>query len=487
MGLRDRVSRILGGDDQKALIIGIDCAAPQILFDDMYDDLPNLKRLMDEGTYARLRSVTPPITNPAWYCMMASKTPGTLGAYGFRHRAIGSYEDKYLATHDRIDHDRLWNILSDRDKTMHVIGVPNTFPPDEINGTMITSFLTPDTDSQFVHPAEKKQEIIDVASFDGEYADPDTGYMLDIEDFRTDDKDRILDHIFQMTEKKTAVTKHVMQDNWDALMTVYMAPDRLHHGFWKFYDDEHKDYEPDNEWIDAIPDYYRFLDEQIGELLEQVDDDTTIFVVSDHGARKIDGCICLNEFLREEGYLTLKDEPDEMQRLDESMIDWDNTEAWGWGGYYARLFLNVEGREDNGHVSKDEYEAKRDELIEKLENLEGPDGDDIGTRVLKPEDVYDDVNGDHPDLMVFFGNLDWRSSGSVGTDSIYLDENDTGPDHANHDWHGIMIAHNQNHDGRGEIKDQDILDIAPSIMEELDEDIPDDFEGKPITLWRDNR
>jgi len=482
VSILDRAKQaVSGSDDQKVLVIGLDCADPELTFDKLKDDMPNLAKLIDNGSYGTLRSVTPPITNPAWYCMMSSKAPGTLGAYGFRHRRVGSYEDKYLATSDTIDHDRVWNILSDEGRQVGVIGVPNTFPPEDLNGFMVTSFLTPDTDADFVSPASMKQDVIDRASFDGEYSSKDTGYMLDIEDFRSDDKQRILDDLFEMTEKRARVMTELMdEEDWDFFMTVFMAPDRLHHGFWKYYDPEHKDYEEGNEFEDAIPDYYRFLDSQIGRIIDRADDDTTILVVSDHGAKKIDGCICINEVLRDNGLLSLKEEPDEQTRLDESMIDWDNTQAWGWGGYYARLFLNVEGREDSGQVPEDDYETKRDELIQLFENLTGPDGEDIGTRVLKPEEVYDEVNGDAPDLMVFFGDLYWRSSSSVGTDSFYLEENDTGPDHANHNWDGIFIGYRPGKDGQGRMDGLHLLDIAPTILDELDVRPPSDFEGEPI-------
>ncbi|MDY6777643.1 MAG: alkaline phosphatase family protein [Candidatus Nanohaloarchaea archaeon] len=480
----NRIKQMLtgsNGNQQKVLVIGLDCATPQIIFDDLKDEMPNLASLMDNGSYGKLRSVTPPITNPAWYCMTASKTPGTLGAYGFRHRKVGSYTDKYLATHDRIDHDRLWNTLSDQDIRSVAIGVPNTYPPDDIDGLMVTSFLTPDTDADFVHPEERKQEIIDAASFNGKYSEQDQGYMLDIEDFRSEDKQRILDDIFAMTEKKAAVSAHLMdEEDWQFFMTVFMAPDRLHHGFWKYYDEDHKDYKEGNEFEDAIPRYYRFLDKQLGKLLDRIDDQTTVMVVSDHGAKKIDGCICINEVLREEGYLQLKEEPDEDgERMDEDMVDFANTEAWGWGGYYARLFLNVEGREDQGQVPEDEYEQKRDELIELFESMTGPDGEDIGTKVLKPEKVYDKVNGDAPDLMVFFGDLNWRSASTVGQ-GRYLEENDTGPDHANHDWDGIYIINRPDKDGQGNTGRQSILNIAPTVLHELNEDIPDDYEGNTI-------
>ena len=73
----------------KILIIGLDCAAPEILLQN--ERLTNLRRLMDVGCYGRLESVIPPITVPAWMCMSTSQDPGSLGVYGFRNRTDHSY------------------------------------------------------------------------------------------------------------------------------------------------------------------------------------------------------------------------------------------------------------------------------------------------------------------------------------------------------------------------------------------------------------
>ena len=118
-------------------------------------------------------------------------------------------------------------------------------------------------------------------------------------------------------------------------------------------------------------------------------------------------------------------------------IDWTSTLAWGDGGYYGRLFLNVKGREPQGVVEPAGTSRSRDELIAKLEAAPGPDGTPLGTKVLKPQDVYPEVRGVAPDLIVYFGDLAWRSVGSVGNRSIYTYENDTGPDGANHDRDGV--------------------------------------------------
>ena len=70
----------------RVAVIGLDCGTPQLLFDDLAAEVPNISKLMAEGMYGDLASITPPITVPAWACAMTGRTPGELGIYGFRNR-----------------------------------------------------------------------------------------------------------------------------------------------------------------------------------------------------------------------------------------------------------------------------------------------------------------------------------------------------------------------------------------------------------------
>jgi predicted AlkP superfamily phosphohydrolase/phosphomutase len=203
-----------------------------------------------------------------------------------------------------------------------------------INGYVVTDFLTPSTKSQYTHPPELKEEVERISG----------GYVLDVEDFRTPDKEALLRRVYAKTEKHFRVAKHLMQTKpWDFFMLVEMGVDRIHHGFWSYMDPMHPKYQAGNPFEHAIRDSYRFVDREVGELIGLAPSDTVVMVVSDHGAKKMDGGICFA------------------------------------------------------------------------------------------------VNGVPPDLIVYFGDLHWRSVGSVGLGSIYTLDNDTGPDEANHDWHGLFI------------------------------------------------
>jgi predicted AlkP superfamily phosphohydrolase/phosphomutase len=456
---------------RRVLVVGLDCAAPQLVFDRWQGELPTIEALMARGTWGVLRSCDPPITVPAWSSMTSSRSPGALGFYGFRNRRDHSYDALAFADSRAVREPRVWDLLSARGRPVIVLGVPQTYPVSRVNGVMVSCFLTPDTTtSQYTYPAELKGEIEALVG----------RYMVDVENFRTDEKDRLVAEIEEMTDKRFRVAEHLLETRpWDLFFMVEMGTDRIHHGFWRFGDPEHRLYEPGNPYESAMLDYYRSVDEKLARLLRSTDDETAVLVVSDHGAKRMDGGICVNEWLRREGYLVLRDEPEEPARLTPEMVDWSRTIAWGEGGYYCRLFLNVAGREPEGTVAAADYDRVRGELKQKLEALGDPDGRPIGTVAHRPEDLYDEQRGIPPDLLVYFGDLYWRSVGQVGTGTVHVFENDTGPDDANHAHEGLyVLAADGVATGVG--PERDLRDIAPTILALLGEDIPAAMEGEPI-------
>ncbi|MDB5351172.1 MAG: hypothetical protein JWN86_2419 [Planctomycetota bacterium] len=458
----------------KVVVIGLDCAEPTLVFDRYADKLPNLTRLRDSGAWGNLRSCDPPITVPAWMSMMSSKDPGTLGYYGFRNRADRSYEKMTTATSLAVKEPLLWDHLGRAGKKVILLGVPQTYPPRPVNGLMVTDFLTPSIESQYTFPAELKNEIA---------AMPDVHpYEFDVSDFRTNDKGKIRDSIVRMTDKRFALAKRLLTTKpWDFFMMVEMGTDRVHHAFWQYMDPKHHRYEAGNPFESVIEDYYVHVDQRIGELLAVLPPDTNILVVSDHGGQCMDGGIALNEWLVREGYLVLHEAPRSPSRLEALKVDWSKTTAWGSGGYYGRLFLNVKGREPQGLIEPENYESTRDKLVAGLEALGDPDGKSIGTRVLRPESLYRTVRGiAPPDLFVYFGDLRWRSVGTVGSGSIHTFENDTGPDDANHAPLGMLIATGPGISPTGPIPGMQLMDVTPTVLSLFGLDVPADLQGHAI-------
>ncbi len=263
-------------------------------------------------------------------------------------------------------------------------------------------------------------------------------------------------------------------------MFVEIGMDRLHHAFWKYFDKQHHLYQSGNRYENVIMDYYKFIDKKIGEILELLDDDTIVFVVSDHGAKAMKGAFCINQWLADKGYLAIKKTSLAGCNLDAAEIDWSKTKVWAWGGYYARIFLNVKGREPYGSMYPFRYEAWRNKLKKELCKIKGPNGEDWDTKAYKPEELYHEANGDKPDLMVYFDDLSWRSAGTIGHNSMYLSRNDKGPDDSMHDWYGVFIMYDPKNRNRRWLDKINILDFAPTILDTMEIDVPDDMEGKTV-------
>jgi len=188
-----------------------------------------------------------------------------------------------------------------------------------------------------------------------------------------------------------------------------------------------------------------------------------VMIVSDHGIKRMKGCFAINQWLIDEGLLKARYEKGKFTRFEQLNVDWSKTIAWAWGGYYARVFLNVKGREPNGVIRLSEYDKVRDEIAEMIKSIRGPNGEKWDNKVFYPEEIYPTAKGDKPDMMVYFDDLYWRSAGTLGHPTNYLLENDTGPDDAVHSEYGMFALYVP---GMEESKAVEctIYDFAPTVL-----------------------
>ncbi len=469
----------------RVFVLGLDCLEPSLAFDRFRGDMPNLGRIA-HGCWGRLESVCPPITCPAWMCGFTGRDPGQLGVYGFRNRSGWNYGPLELTFADGIPAETapaVWDLAGAAGLHSTVIGVPPGFPARAVRGEFVGCFLTPGTDSAFASPPALRQEVLDLVG----------DYGFDVENARSDDHARVLAEIQTMTRQRWRLAAHLLETRApDLFALVEIGTDRAHHAFWHLMDPEHVLHVPASPFASAIRDYYRQVDGHLGELLRFVDDETLVICLSDHGARRMDGGFHLNAWLRQAGYLHLRDGvgPGRLRPAD---IDWSRTRAWGDGGYYGRIFLNVAGREPEGIVPPGAVESLRAELAARLEAERLPWGaPDARNRVFFPERVYREVRGFAPDLILYPGDLYWRALASLPADpgQIFSRENDTGPDGANHAPFGCFAAilGRDLRAGRGpgrEVSGLRLPDLAPTICAHLGLPAPEGIVGRAIDpgLW----
>ena len=450
------------------MVVGLDCAAPELVFDRYRDAMPFLAGLMARGTWGPMRSSEPPITVPAWTCMVSGRDAGELGLYGFRNR-IPRETELGLASGRDVRVKRVWDWLGDHGYRVAPLFVPLTSPPTPVRGQMVSGFMHPGGDGPWCFPPGLGEDL------EHRFGP----YEADVEDFRSDDLDRIYRDIVSMTDQHFDIARFIWSDRKpDFMMMVEIGLDRFHHAFWRHIDPEHPRHEPGNAYEHLGREYYARLDRQIGQLCNPLDDDSVVLVVSDHGARAMHGGFCINEWLIARGYLALRKAPERAGPLNHDDIDWRRTKVWAEGGYYARIFFNVAGREPNGIVPASDVGVLRASVRKALQTLCDDDGARIPVQIRDPQEYYRQARGFPPDLMVYFDDLKLRAIGSVGTGRTVVTENDTGPDTCNHAWNGIFVMSGGDAPTRGRIEGAEIYDITPTILGLFGVPRPPDILGR---------
>ena len=214
------------------------------------------------------------------------------------------------------------------------------------------------------------------------------------------DLDTFLEDAYANWERQVDIAVRLAADPaWDLLMAHLFTIDNVQHLFWHCRDREHPAYRPQiaKRHGDRIELAYRWLDAQLGRLLEVIDRHTTVIVVSDHGGAPIYRLAYLNAWLQKQGYLTPRERVAEGAA---ARLDWDHTRAamYGTGG----IWLNVQGREPRGIVSPGApYEALRQELAEALLAWRDPHtGKPVIAQVLRGKEVFGPrAQREGPDLV----------------------------------------------------------------------------------------
>ena len=451
-------------------MIGLDSVSNALL-ERFRDRTPRLQELLRRSTRATLLSCDPPITVPAWAVMCSGADPGMLGLYGFRHRKPGTYDQMYIPTSSTPQRPMIWDALSRAGRRVAIVGLPPGYPPPRVNGVYVSDFLTPDGAKDWAYPASLIPELEEVAG----------GPFFDVS-FRVDDRAGVARDLMQMTRRRWKAVRHLWEkEPWDFFAVHEIGPDRVHHAFWKFFDETHPRFERNPELGRVAGDFYALLDEEVGRFLDLVGPEVALLITSDHGSQAMEGCFCINEWLIDKGWLRLKQPPSRPGvPLEETPVDWGHTQVWGAGGYYARLFLNLQGREPLGTVARKDQGALIEQLRRELAQVRKPDGTPLGVSVFAPSEVYEEVRGDPPDLMAYFGDLKWRSAGTVGHGRWFTTENDTGPDDAVHSFEGIFAFLDPAAPTGRMLPPQRIRSVGPTLYDYFGLPRPEFVSGEPI-------
>lgn len=475
------VSTSANSGENKVLVIGLDGAEWDAINQLVQEDeMENMASIMENGSRGNL-TTTLPIESPvAWTSMTTGKTPGKHGIYGFLERKNNRFQP---TTASDVRSKRVWDYAGEKGEVV-VVNVPQTFPPEKVNGYMISGYLSI-RDEGYTYP-EKLQKDIEEGNYSIEVLN---------EKFAKGKEEMFLERLNSTVEKRTKVTRSLLQkSDWKLGFVSYTGLDRLQHYFW--------DYRDGGEYERAIDNHYMKLDEEIGELLEEKDENTTVMIVSDHGFGELNKNIYMNTWLRENGYLSLEEKQqtglfqkigltqqsivDIMSRLNLlkpvkdlfsllgfnpgaelpapalSDINFSETEVYA-GNYGGKLYL----------TSSEENSKETLEQVEKeVKEIEDPEtGEKVIKNTYRPEEIYTDNEGATPDLILEPAES-YRVVGFLGHNKVVeKPPTKTGT----HRRDGIYIISK----GAGK-NDADITDIAPTILTSLNMEVPEDFDGESI-------
>lgn len=479
--------------------------------------LPVLGRLMREGLSGELLSTYPPLTGPAWSSFMTGKSPAGHGVLEFFRRKRGTYS-QVLNTYRSLDGDPLWRLLSEADKRVCVIGVPLTYPPEPVNGFMISGLLTPAGRRDFAYPRSLLGELEDQL---GRY------HLRHDEKYRCDDPLPFIREQYEILENNTQAALYLMRkEPWDFFMLHLLGSDRIQHEFWHLLDPLHPQHDPEERqrYGNVVLNFFKRMDSSIGRLVETLGDDVVILVMSDHGLGPVHRFVNFNTWLLQEGLLFLKSNPwtrfrtmlfrlgfsystaarwilrlgfgrgakrlgrarrEELQRrlfLSLDDVDWTRSKVFSLGNF-GQLYVNLKGRDPQGIVSPGaECEALLEDLTERLKALMDPEtGQPVIGEIYRREDVYKGPHaGDSPDLMFLTRNMEYKAMGLSDFSSRRVFDQVYGTT-GHHRMNGMMLWH-----GPGVIKGGEwfegarIYDLAPTILYLMGQPVPHAMDGRVL-------
>lgn len=409
---------------KRVIFAGIDGATWDII-NPMVErgELPNLAAMMKEGCTGPLTSTVPPNSSLAWCSFQTGVHPGKHGIFFFREQRPGGYQ-RPVVSWDSVQAPSIWKIASEQGKKVCAVTVPLTFPVEDLkDGAMIGGLLTPDRNSDFIHPPELRQEM---AAVIGDVPADNEPEIL----FHSSNEQEAVKSLFHVIEQITRMGEYLLEHkDPDLFALVYRQVDLTSHQAWCFQDPEWQKANPGKYEAnkDMLADAYRAVDAGFGRLRDmakKMDGEVVFATCSDHGFGPIHYRYYMNKWLLDNGYLVLKSGAESLKRklwLQKKwngflrrtgilkaltkrgrklgkgqeqtimeMIDWSKTRAYSsFSGGEDIILINTKGREPEGIVEPGaEYEALRDEIMAKVVTMKANDGAKIIARAFKREDLW---------------------------------------------------------------------------------------------------
>jgi predicted AlkP superfamily phosphohydrolase/phosphomutase len=282
------------------------------------------------------------------------------------------------------------------------------------------------------------------------------------------DRSSRLSELKKSDEQGFSLVKHLVREKLcDIVMAVIEGTEAASHLFLRDADSGHALHDPKSKDREVLGDYYRFIDQQVGEVMNILDDDTVLCLFSVSSVQRLDGIINLNEWLIQKGYLKLKVYPDGPVPLEEAQVDWSATKAWAMGET-GQVYINVKGREKEGVVDPEEHSALLEQLIDDVGNMVEAMGNAVSVEAYRGDDLYFGEYAEiGPDLLLHIDEGRWRTEQRVGFGKGEIINTESLKDEVTEGLgrHGYMSMCGSDFPVAGEMKHVSIRDIAPTLID----------------------
>jgi predicted AlkP superfamily phosphohydrolase/phosphomutase len=309
---------------------------------------------------------------------------------------------------------------------------------------------------------------------------------------RLDERTFMEDLYRAFDDRAQVILNRIDSKQWDLLVGVIESTDRVQHMMWRLIDPAHPMYDAQlaARFGDSIERVYRRCDEFVGQVLERLEPNTPVLIVSDHGFHSFRYSVNLNTWLVESGYMSLKGQRPGEKKLDDLFgggqfwenVDWTRTRAYSMG--LGQIYFNLKGREAQGIVTEGaEYQQLTEQLSKDLLAMRDPNNGNRIVRAVYPRTVYSGPYlANASDIQVGMEDgyrVSWQTSlGGTPPGIVYPNMKKWSGDHGSYDYQttaGVLISNR-----KVDSETTRIIDIAPTVLKYFGLTIPKDIDGKAL-------
>lgn len=498
----------------RVLVVGLDSATFDVMTPLLEAGwLPNLKRLMDMGASAVLKSTVPPLSPAAWVSTITGRNPGAHGVFDFRHLDLSQFHGRKqtLVSSAEYAGQTIFDLLSQNGLRVGAFNIPLTYPAWPINGVMISGPITPDPSRAYTHPPELADQLGPMTALtdQADSYDPDEVVLMELIET-------------SQLHFRLGVQLLEREGPFDLFWFHLHSLDSGQHRFWRYVDPALRANGSTKQirLSHAIQELYRLADAGVGDLLHRMGPESLVCIISDHGSRPRPGVsVRLNVWLREQGWLALWERQrdsgllsalyraarsllpmnwrqrmkgqlpetvqDRITHLTAHGVCWSHTVAYYFpltnpvGG----IVINLAGRQPQGIVDPGDYERVRRQIAERLRGLRDPrTGQKIMREVWYREELYAGPFVERAPDILFMLESPYETTASLAEPWLAsAASSDSGKQWSGvHTMDGILIAAGpQIRPGRW-ADEARLLDVMPTLLYALGQPIPSNVDGRVL-------